>query len=81
MTRITVAQAKTHLSRYLERVAEGETIVICRRNEPIAELRPTASLRKEPRPTGLARGQVHVPDSFFDALPDDLLKRFEGNGD
>lgn len=81
MTRITVAQARAHLSRYLARVAEGETFVICRDNELVAELRPTASRRKEPRPLGLAKGQVHVPDSFFDPLADDLLSRFEGKGE
>ena len=81
MIRINVHEAKTHLSRYLERVAEGETIIICRRNEPVAELRPTTHQRQEPRPIGLAKGQVHVPDSFFDPLPDDLLDRFEGKGE
>lgn len=79
--RINVHEAKTHLSRYLDRVAEGETIIICRRNEPVAELRPTTHLRKEPRLLGLAKGQVHVPESFFDPLPDDLLDRFEGKGE
>ncbi len=81
MTRITVAQARAHLSRYLARVAEGETFVICRGDEPVAELRPTTRQRKEPRPLGLAKGQVHLPDSFFDPLPDDLVSRFEGEGE
>ena len=81
MARINVREAKTHLSRYLDRAAEGETIVICRCNEPVAELRPTTRQRREPRPLGLAKGQVRLPGSLFDPLPDDLLDRFEGKGE
>jgi prevent-host-death family protein len=38
--RLNVDEAKTHLSRYLKRVEAGETLVLCRRNRPIAEVRP-----------------------------------------
>ena len=81
MIRVNVAEAKTHLSRYLERIAAGETVVICRRNVPVAELRPVQQERTEPRPLGLAKGRIEIPDSFFDPLPDDLLDLFEGQGD
>ena len=33
---------------------------------------------EEPRPTGLGEGLVQIPDSFFDPLPEDLLRLFEG---
>jgi len=39
MIRLNIHEAKTHLSRYLARLRPGETIVLCRRNEPIAEIR------------------------------------------
>jgi len=78
MIRINVHEAKAHLSRYLARLAEGETIVICNRNVPIAELRPLPARRTARRPLGLATGTFEVPASFFEPLPEDELAGFEG---
>lgn len=75
---LNVHEAKTHLSKVLDRVAKGETIVIAKRNVPIAEIRPLAPLRKAKRRIGLAKGKFRVPRSFFEPLPDDLLDAFEG---
>ena len=71
-------EAKTHLSRYVAQLQEGETILLCRRNEPVAEIRALPRVRDEPRPIGLARGQFTVPDSFFEPLPDDVIESFGG---
>lgn len=81
MIRLNVHEAKTHLSRYLAKVAEGETILLCKRNEPVAEIRPIPPARKKPRPIGLAKGEFTIPPEFFDPLPDDLLDLFEGKGE
>lgn len=78
MTRVNVHQAKARLSAYLERVERGETIVLCRRNQPVAELRPLPQRRKRKRPIGLAAGQFRVPPRFFDPLPENLLAAFSG---
>jgi antitoxin (DNA-binding transcriptional repressor) of toxin-antitoxin stability system len=78
MIRLNIHEAKTHLSRYLERLRQGETIVLCRRNEPIAEIRPLTRARTEPRPFGLAAESFSVPPSFFDPLPEEVLDGFEG---
>lgn len=79
MIRINIHDAKTHLSRYLKRVEEeGEHILLCRRNVPIAEIHPVAELRREPRPVGLAEGELEVPESFFEPLPDEMLDAFDG---
>jgi antitoxin (DNA-binding transcriptional repressor) of toxin-antitoxin stability system len=78
MIRLNIHEAKTHLSRYLKRLAKGERIVLCLRNVPIAEIRPLPAPGKKPRPIGLARGQFTVPPSFFEPLPDDLQDAFEG---
>lgn len=77
MIRINIAEAKSRLSNYLER---GETIILCRRNVPIAEIRPVAKRSKEPRPVGIDRG-MSIPSSFFEPLPDDLLAAFEGGSE
>jgi prevent-host-death family protein len=78
MIRLNVHEAKTHLSKYLEKVEKGETIVLCRRNQPIAEIRPLPAKRKKPRPMGLDRGKITIPRSFFDPLSDELLAYFDG---
>ncbi len=80
MIRINIHEAKTHLSRYLARLLKGETIVLCKRNVPIAEIRPIAGGRDRPRPVGLARGQLSVAKAFFEPLPDEVLDSFRGSG-
>ena len=75
---VNVVEAKAGLSKLLARVKRGETVIICNRNRPVAELRPVRASRTRPRPLGLARGSFVVPDSFFEPLPDELLRAFEG---
>lgn len=81
MIRLNIHEAKTHLSRYLARLKRGETIVLCKRNVPIAEIRPLPARNDAPRPIGLARGKITVPPSFFEPLPPDLVEAFEGGAD
>lgn len=78
MIRINVHEAKTHLSRYLAKVAKGETILLCNRNVPIAEIRPLPAPRTKKRPIGLAKGEFSVPPEFFEPLPEDLAAAFAG---
>lgn len=80
MFRVNIHEAKTHLSRYLTRVEEGETIVLCRRNVPVAEIRPLTRGSREVAEPGRWKGRIRVPDSFFEPLPDELLEAFEGRG-
>ena len=77
MIRVNIADAKAHFSRYLESVESGETILVCRRNVPIAEFRPVPKRLSQTRPVGIDRGMI-VPPSFFEPLPDELLDAFEG---
>jgi antitoxin (DNA-binding transcriptional repressor) of toxin-antitoxin stability system len=78
MIKLNVHEAKTHLSRYLEKLARGETILLCKRNIPIAEIRPLPQQRKTKRPIGLAKGKFEVPPEFFEPLPSDLVDAFHG---
>lgn len=77
MIRVNIAEFKANLSSFVERVEGGETIVVCRRNVPIAEIRPLRKQASEPRRVGIDRGMT-VPPSFFEPLPDSLLDAFEG---
>jgi len=80
MIRINIYEAKARLSEFLARVEEGETVIICRRNVPVAELRGVPRVSDQRRPVGLAKGLFQVPDDFDAPLPDDVLAAFEGNG-
>ena len=74
---VNVHEAKTHLSRLLQRVAAGEEITIARAGVPMARLVAIEPKPKKIRPLGFDRGKVWIADDF-DELPDDLLKAFYG---
>ncbi len=74
---INIHEAKAKLSEYIDAVAAGERVVICKRNHPVAELRAVDQKRTQPRPIGGAKGQVSVPPSFFEPMPDQFLDAFE----
>jgi len=80
MIRVNIADVKANLSSYIERVEGGEIIVVCRRNVPVAEIRPLRKLPEKPRRVGIDRGMT-VPASFFEPLPDALLDAFEGSAE
>jgi prevent-host-death family protein len=77
---VNIHEAKAHLSEYLARVEAGESVTICRRNTPVAELRPLKKPATKERPIGLAKGMGHVPPEFFEPLDEELLDLFEGKG-
>jgi antitoxin (DNA-binding transcriptional repressor) of toxin-antitoxin stability system len=81
MKRVNTHEVKANLSRFLEEVERGASILVCRRNVPIAELRPVASRPRGPRPLGLGRGRFRVPESFFEPLPQEIIGAFSGEPD
>lgn len=72
---INVHEAKTHLSRLLERVTAGDDIVIARAGKPVARLIPIG--RPGKRSLGGDAGRVSIAADFDAALPDDVLDTFE----
>ncbi len=78
MIEIDIREFQTDLTRLMDHVSQGQTIVVTRDGEPIAELRPAVAGRKTPRPLGLGRGLGEVRPSFFDPLPEDVLGSFYG---
>jgi prevent-host-death family protein len=74
---VNIHEAKTHLSRLLQRVAAGEEVIIARAGKPVAKLIPVIANTKT-RPLGMDRGKIWVADDFDAPLPDDLLKEFYG---
>jgi prevent-host-death family protein len=68
--------AKTTLSRLVERARAGEEIIIGKAGEPLVKLVPVKR-RTKPRVPGKWRGKVWIADDF-DELPNDILDAFEG---
>jgi len=78
MIKLNIHEAKTHLSKYLAKLKRGERILLCNRNQPVAQITRLPEAPARPRPIGLAKGTFSVPRSFFEPLPDELIDAFEG---
>jgi prevent-host-death family protein len=77
MRTVNVHEAKTHLSRLLQTVADGEEIVIAKAGKPIARLVPHET-KGEPRKPGALRESIWIADDFDDPLPQPLAAAFRG---
>lgn len=74
---MAIHQAKTELSKLVERAEAGEEIVIARAGKPCRQLVPLTASRGHRR-LGLLDGKFHVPDDFNASLPDSIIRAFEG---
>ena len=77
MKRLNIHDAKTHLSRELAALAPGDVIVICKNNEPVAELRALPKRLERRRPWGIDRGVFEVPGDINAQLPAAELDAWE----
>ena len=73
---VNIHEAKTHLSRLLERVAHGEEIVIGKAGKPVAKLVPFREAGG-PRSPGAWQGRVRI-SADFDELPPEIAAAFRG---
>jgi antitoxin (DNA-binding transcriptional repressor) of toxin-antitoxin stability system len=78
MAQVSVEEIQQDLPAYLQRVENGETIIIIRAGKPVAEVKPLLSRTETLRPFGLCAGEFTVPDDFDAPLPEDIVKAFEG---
>ena len=79
MIKVNIQEAKTHLSRYIDRVEQGEVVVVCRHNQPVAELRAIeTSLVRLPRVAGLLKGQLDWQPDAFAPMTVEELAEFDG---
>jgi prevent-host-death family protein len=76
MQSVNIHEAKTHLSRLLNRVSAGEEVIISKAGKPVARLIPWSEPVSK-RKAGLDRGKFQVPDDFDAPLPEALLDDFE----
>ena len=81
MISLNINEIKAHFSSFLAKVSNGETVIVCKRNVPIAEIKPISALPNKKRPIGLAGKEYpdfKVGDAFFEPLPDDIVAGFNG---
>ena len=76
---VNVHEAKTNLSRLLERVEHGEEIIVCKAGKPVAKLIPFKKPRL-PRTPGGWEGRVWIAEDF-DELPEEIAAAFRGEAD
>jgi prevent-host-death family protein len=83
ITYVTLPEATANIVQLLDRVSQGEEIIISQAGQPIARISPAQrdhwqSLpeRESPRVPGQYAGKLIIPDDFNDPLPDDILDGF-----
>jgi len=76
---VNIHQAKTHLSRLLQRVAGGEEITIAHAGVPVARLVPIENSRVK-RKLGIDAGKIWIADDFDGPVPE-LEALFEGEAE
>jgi len=81
MLMVNIADAKAKLSEYLEAVARGEQVIICNRNQPVAELRAIAPQRTKPRDLSPIFPDWKIDPAFFEPLSAEELAAWEGADD
>jgi prevent-host-death family protein len=65
MRTINMHEAKTHLSRFVERAAQGEAFIIAKAGKPMVKVVPLdAPTQSAPKRLGFLVGEVRVPDDF-----------------
>jgi prevent-host-death family protein len=74
---VNMHEAKSTLSRLVERVLAGEEVVIARDGKPVAKLVPVRPAAGARRP-GRLKGRVRLADDF-DSTPDAVVRAFEGD--
>jgi prevent-host-death family protein len=77
METVNIHDAKTQLSRLIERVLAGEEVVIAKAGMPVARLVPVGPPRKARKP-GRLKGKIEFDDAFFSPLPEDELRLWDG---
>jgi antitoxin (DNA-binding transcriptional repressor) of toxin-antitoxin stability system len=78
MIQININEAKSKLSKYTKIVKSGETVVLCERNKPFAEIRPLDRRGSAPRVFGLSKGMFKLGPEFFEA-DTEIQKMFSGD--
>jgi prevent-host-death family protein len=76
MSTVTIHQAKTNLSKLIERASQGEEIIIARGAKPVAKLVPLGAVKGKRQP-GSLKGKLVIGPEFFEPMSDAELAEWE----
>ena len=77
MRTVNMHEAKTHFSKLVDSVRQGNEIVIAMAGKPVARLTPIE--KKSKRRPGALKGKIKIAKDFDDPLSEDILSDFEGS--
>ena len=77
MRTVNIHEAKTQLSRFVDRAAAGEEIIIARAGKPVARLGPLATPQTRARTLGLGKGQFNFPAGFEELNAAQIARQFQ----
>ncbi len=80
MQTVNIHEAKTHLSRLIERAANGEPFIIAKAGRPMVKVTPIGAATGDAvRRLGFMSGQIETPDDF-DTMGDEAIATlFDGD--
>lgn len=74
---VNIHQAKTHFSKLIQAVVDGEEVIIAKAGHPLVKMSPIKPPKKKLK-FGSMKGKIWISDDFDDPLPEDILAAFEG---
>jgi len=81
MIKLNIHEIKTQFSKYIDMVEDGETVVVCKRNIPVAEIRAIEKKKKRMPVFGSAAGMGKILPSFYEPMTKEELREWDGGTD
>ncbi len=82
MQKINIHEAKTHLSRLVDKAAKGESFIIAKAGKPMVKVVPLGETEATPkRRVGFMKGEIIVPPDFDTMMQEEIEHLFSGEAD
>ncbi len=79
MQTVNIHEAKTHLSKLVEKAAKGESFIIAKAGKPMVMVVAIEDPEEKPVSRfGFMAGQITIPDDFDTMMSDEIVRMFEG---
>lgn len=75
--KINIHEAKTQMSKLVDRAQSGEEFIIAKAGKPVARIVPLGKMKRK---LGILNGKIQIPEDFNAPLPEAVLAGFEGRG-
>jgi len=75
VNKVNIHEAKTQLSRLVDRAAKGESFIIAKAGKPLVKVTALDSPKK-PKRLGFMKGEIEVPDDFDRMFENEIAAMF-----